>query len=317
MSNKNSLQLKEIVNYDNHTCSFTCSQQQYCDAKSNLNSGAENYASSSQFSANVLPSDPVPEEENVIQSLFSKIVPSKLRLTTTDTSSSKIKSEGQDKNNLSISNASYHTVPSHYDNEHFTTYDEYKKNSNLGKDGTETWSEVSLTLSNKTTPESEKQSSKQGEVWTEVNLNDSSSQSTDAGETPASSNDNANSTPIRLKLDSSLSNWISRSSVEQNSSRMDNSRRQSLDTLIMGSLATGERVKEILSQGIMKLNISSLTERRSSEPRADKPALGINQATVVSATKKVPSPLEKSILYLNPDDDSASDNESLARYVLV
>lgn len=83
----------------------------------------------------------------------------------------------------------------------------------------------------------------------------------------------------------------------------NNSRRQSLDTLILGGLATGERVKEIFSQGIMKLNISSLTDRRSSEERP----------SVRVTAKKVPSPLEKSLVYLHPEDDSTSDSESLAR----
>lgn len=287
--------------------------KRYGNAKTDTDPSCENFASRSQFSSEIISSVPPPEEENVIQSLFSKIVPSKLCINTSDTSLTKIKNESSDKSNQSISNISYHSVLSHCDNKSLTAYDRYEKlDADFVKDGTETWSEVSLTPSNKSTPESELQSSKHCEVWTEVNLNDSSSQSTDAGEIPICGYENVSSTPIRLKLDSSLSNWISRSSVDQNHGK-NGSRRQSLDTLIMGSLATGERVKEILSQGIMKLNISSLTERRSSEPRTDKPSLGINQATVVqSSTKKVPSPLEKSILYLNPDDDSASDSESLA-----
>lgn len=33
-------------------------------------------------------------------------------------------------------------------------------------------------------------------------------------------------------------------------------------------------------------------------------------------TKKVPSPLEKTLGYLNADEDSNSDNESLARFAL-
>ncbi|XP_075219224.1 uncharacterized protein LOC142323464 [Lycorma delicatula] len=269
----------------------------------------DTHASGSRLLSNVLPYGLEQEEENMIQSLFSKIVPAKLRQNSVDHVSLKMISETSDKTDQS--NLGYHTSSSHYVSELFTLCDENsKREENSGKDGAETWSEVSLTISNKTTPESEKQSDKQGEIWTEVNLNDSSSQSTDTGDPPGGS-ENSNTTPIRLKLDSSLSNWITRSSVDQ-SSGTNGSRRQSLDTLIMGSLATGERVKEILSQGIMKLNISSLTERRSSEPRTDKPSLSISQTNVVSAGKKVPSPLEKSILYLNPEEDSASDSESLA-----
>lgn len=79
----------------------------------------------------------------------------------------------------------------------------------------------------------------------------------------------------KAKLDSSLSGWISRSTAsaeisEQNQGNLN--RRQSLDTLRWGGPTT-ERVKELLSHGIMMLSISSLTERRASEPRAapDKP----------------------------------------------
>jgi hypothetical protein len=74
----------------------------------------------------------------------------------------------------------------------------------------------------------------------------------------------------RAKLDSSLSGWISRStaSAEVNGQSQSNlNRRQSLDTLLWGGPTT-ERVKELLSHGMMMLNISSLTERRASEPRA-------------------------------------------------
>jgi hypothetical protein len=74
----------------------------------------------------------------------------------------------------------------------------------------------------------------------------------------------------KARLDSSLSGWISRSTAsaeisEQNQGNLN--RRQSLDTLLWGGPAT-ERVKELLSHGIMMLSISSLTERRASEPRA-------------------------------------------------
>lgn len=74
----------------------------------------------------------------------------------------------------------------------------------------------------------------------------------------------------KAKLDSSLSGWISRSTAsaevsEQNQGNLN--RRQSLDTLRWGGPTT-ERVKELLSHGIMMLSISSLTERRASEPQA-------------------------------------------------
>lgn len=94
----------------------------------------------------------------------------------------------------------------------------------------------------------------------------------------------------------------------------NNSRRQSLDTLILGGLATGERVKEIFSQGIMKLNISSLTDRRSSEPKFERSSVRLPATGSTSiSSKKVPSPLEKSKVYLHPEEDSTSDSESLAR----
>lgn len=249
----------------------------------------------------------------MIQSLFSKIVPAKLRQGGSNTSQNSPKTNAkceyteQEITNQSISPG--RAMPCSFPDEQTTLSDEISSRD-IGN--AETWSEVSLT-SNKTSPESERIVGK-SEVWTEVNLNDSSSPVSDLGDDADSrftSVEETQSTPIRLKLDSSLSNWITRSSVDQGS----NSRRQSLDTLILGGLATGERVKEILSQGIMKLNISSLTERRSSEPKVDKPGVRMNLSgvSVLSSAKKVPSPLEKSMNYLNPEDDSTSDSESLAR----
>ncbi|XP_039298643.1 SH3 domain-binding protein 5 isoform X2 [Nilaparvata lugens] len=216
------------------------------------------------------------EDENVIQSLFSKIVPSKLR-----------------QNN----------EPKASDDSWLATSDDAKLNRSMCQVQLESCSEASFTLSNKTSPESDKNLDKSGEVWTEVDLNEASqaTEPEDAPEEGAALNNEEGA--ARFKLDSGLSNWISRSSVEQNTSA---SRRQSLDTLIMGSLATGERVKELWSQGIMKLNISSLTERRSSDPRTDKPTAGH------SLSRKAPSPLDKSLLCLNADDDMPSDSESLA-----
>lgn len=52
------------------------------------------------------------------------------------------------------------------------------------------------------------------------------------------------------------------------------------------------------------LNISSLTERRNSEPKAPEEK--------VKGTKKIPSPLERTLTYLTTEDDT-SDSESLAR----
>jgi hypothetical protein len=39
----------------------------------------------------------------------------------------------------------------------------------------------------------------------------------------------------------------------------------------------------------------------------------ISEGKASNLTKKVPSPLEKSMTYLNAEDDSTSDSESLAR----
>lgn len=92
----------------------------------------------------------------------------------------------------------------------------------------------------------------------------------------------------------------------------NSSRRQSLDMLWSGG--TGERVKELLNHGMMMLNISSLTERRSSEPKIvdrDKDKSEKSEKLEVKG-KKVPSPLEKTMTYLNADEET-SDSESLAR----
>lgn len=92
------------------------------------------------------------------------------------------------------------------------------------------------------------------------------------------------------------------------------SRRQSLDML--WSAGTGERVKEFLNHGMMMLNISSLTERRSNEPKIterDKEKCEKFEK-IEGKGKKVPSPLEKTMTYLNADEET-SDSESLARCV--
>lgn len=248
-----------------------------------------------------------PVEENMIQSFFSKIVPAKLRQGSVNVQRNVTKST------MKIESVnSEDTCPIQ---EQKTIPDQssvfHDGCSNQDITNIETWSEFSLT-SNKTTPESEQNICK-GEVWTEVNLNDSSSPDSDLDKVPESrfiDVNETNSMPGKSKLDSSLSNWISRSSIEQS----NNSRRQSLDSLILGGLATGERVKEILSQSILKLNISSLKERRLSEPKVAKPGVRLDPS---GALKKVPSPLEKSMTYLNPEDESASDSESLARLVIL
>ncbi|XP_015602648.1 guanine nucleotide exchange factor rei-2 isoform X3 [Cephus cinctus] len=118
----------------------------------------------------------------------------------------------------------------------------------------------------------------------------------------------------KSKLDTSLVNWISRSSAAGEpscGSSTNSSRRQSLD-MLWGE-GTGERVKELLNHGMMMLNISSLTERRGSEPRSvDKDKEKVDKAEKAEYKgKKVPSPLEKTMSYLNPDEET-SDNESLA-----
>lgn len=69
-------------------------------------------------------------------------------------------------------------------------------------------------------------------------------------------------------------------------------------------------MKEIFSQGMMMLNISSLTERRNSEPKSTITEDKLSKCL----PKKLPSPLAKTMTYLTAEDDG-SDTESLARYV--
>ncbi|KAH0811038.1 hypothetical protein GEV33_011752 [Tenebrio molitor] len=107
----------------------------------------------------------------------------------------------------------------------------------------------------------------------------------------------------KMKLDTNIANWISRSSAKNEDSALSSSRRQSLDN-ILGP--TGEKVKEIFSHGIMMLNISSLTERRNSEPKP-----GLTEDKTKSSAKKIPSPLEKTLTYLTAEEDN-SDTESLS-----
>ncbi|KAK9299599.1 hypothetical protein QLX08_007411 [Tetragonisca angustula] len=118
----------------------------------------------------------------------------------------------------------------------------------------------------------------------------------------------------KSKLDSSLANWITRSSAggeASGGSSTSSSRRQSLDML--WSAGTGERVKEFLNHGMMMLNISSLTERRSNEPKiTEKDKEKCEKFEKIEGKgKKVPSPLEKTMTYLNADEET-SDSESLA-----
>jgi len=80
---------------------------------------------------------------------------------------------------------------------------------------------------------------------------------------------------------------------------------------MLWSGGTGERVKELLNHGMMMLNISSLTERRSSEPKTAERDKDKSEKSEVKG-KKVPSPLEKTMSYLNADEET-SDSESLAR----
>ncbi|XP_023246657.1 uncharacterized protein LOC106643558 [Copidosoma floridanum] len=118
------------------------------------------------------------------------------------------------------------------------------------------------------------------------------------------------------KLDGCLATWISRNSIAgetSTDSSMNSSRRQSLD--ILWNSGTGERVKELLNQGMMMLNISNLTERRSSDSRIldDEKERATTEKTEKPELKgkKVPSPLERTINYLNAEDET-SDSESLA-----
>lgn len=115
----------------------------------------------------------------------------------------------------------------------------------------------------------------------------------------------------KIKLEASISNWISRSSAAKSEGGcLGGSRRQSLDNLLG---PTGEKVKEIFSQGMMMLNISGLTtERRNSEPKSE---LGEEKLKAVSS-KKIPSPLERTLTYLTAEEQDSSDTESLSRFVV-
>ncbi|XP_044590238.1 SH3 domain-binding protein 5-like isoform X1 [Cotesia glomerata] len=123
------------------------------------------------------------------------------------------------------------------------------------------------------------------------------------------------STKSRGKLDSSLTNWITKNSAvygESSCTSGNSARRQSLDML--WNTGTGERMKELLNHGMMMLNISSLTERRSSEPKLidnDDKLVQKHDSKIAVLKGKVPSPLEKTMNYLNPDEET-SDSESLA-----
>lgn len=105
----------------------------------------------------------------------------------------------------------------------------------------------------------------------------------------------------KINLETTISNWISRSSAKAEEKTDQQSRRQSLDN-ILGP--TSEKMKGMFSQGMMLLNIGNTSERRNSAPK-----LGITETKPKWSIKKIPSPLEKS-MYLTADDDN-SDSESL------
>uniref|UniRef100_T1HP46 Uncharacterized protein n=1 Tax=Rhodnius prolixus TaxID=13249 RepID=T1HP46_RHOPR len=147
------------------------------------------------------------------------------------------------------------------------------------------------------------------EEWSEISLAPEApnvgQSSSDGQDTIVTLRNNSNDTPTSTDQTNFqqpgqpiISQWISSSAP----------RRQSIDTFISGGLATGERVKEILSQGIMKLNITSLSERRNSEPR--------RAASIIKKKgKKAPSPLDRAQHLSNTDTDEAggsSDTDSLA-----
>ncbi|KAF4531698.1 hypothetical protein B566_EDAN012515 [Ephemera danica] len=82
--------------------------------------------------------------------------------------------------------------------------------------------------------------------------------------------------------------------------------------------SSSERVRELLSQGMMMLNISSLADRISNTPPSSSQGTPARRRSSGSSqsvpSRKVPSPLEKSLLYLSAatEDESCSDSESLA-----
>lgn len=82
---------------------------------------------------------------------------------------------------------------------------------------------------------------------------------------------------------------------------------------MLWSTGTVERAAELLSHGIMMLDIGSLSERFRGEGKTvEKPEKTEKSEKVEVKGKKVPSPLEKTMTYLNPDEET-SDSESLAR----
>lgn len=160
----------------------------------------------------------------------------------------------------------------------------------------------------------------QSSEWTEINL-DVSSPEEEASKTKPKllKQKTLPNPPIenefgaiknKIKLETNISNWISRSSAKSDAGCLGGSRRQSLDNLLG---PTGEKVKEIFSQGMMMLNISSLTERRNSEPKNE---MGDEREKPKGGSKKIPSPLEKTLTYLTAEEDS-SDTESLSRFVVA
>ncbi|XP_019868395.1 SH3 domain-binding protein 5 isoform X2 [Aethina tumida] len=152
----------------------------------------------------------------------------------------------------------------------------------------------------------------QSSEWTEINLDNSSPEEErmEDHEKPKIIRQKTLPNPSefsalknKMKLDTTITNWISRSSAKNDDIAFNNSRRQSLDNLLG---PTSEKVKEIFSHGMMMLNIGSLTERRNSEPK-----VGITEEKSKSGAKKLPSPLEKTLTYLAVEDDN-SDTDSLS-----
>ncbi|KAK9504368.1 hypothetical protein O3M35_010716 [Rhynocoris fuscipes] len=177
-------------------------------------------------------------------------------------------------------------LPENVENPHYAPEPPYKYIPGCfpNEDLEEEWSEISLAPEAPSTENSS--TGGQGPVESVRSTINESSTSSDTFQAS-----NQSGQPI-------ISQWISSSAP----------RRQSIDTFISGGLATGERVKEILSQGIMKLNISSLSERRNSEPR--RPTSNIKKKG-----KKAPSPLDRAQHLSNTDTDDAggsSDTDSLA-----
>jgi hypothetical protein len=95
---------------------------------------------------------------------------------------------------------------------------------------------------------------------------------------------------------------------------VNSSRKQPLD--LLWNSGTGERVKELLNQGLMMLNISNLTERQSCDSKVLENEKDKNKIEKIDRiefkSQKIPNSVEKTMNYLNAGDET-SDNESLIR----